>query len=417
MTLSPSRRVTAARGFAVAALCCVPVSTALTNVACALFALALLSSPEFWRKLPLVLRHSAALAALLMLAGLAISVTYSTAGMHEAWSWIGKYYKLLLLPLAIVAFADSEWDDVVRWSLFVTLVVTLILSTTNYFGLTSIGPAYIPTNPEARAWVFKNRIAAGLLGTLLFYQAGDFSLTARTWRSRIAFVAIALLSFANVLVMLQGRTGQVIAVSLALVIAARFAWQTRDGSMVRPVLVGSAFLAAVAVLVVVACTVQGSRIESVVREVKAYRHSDAITSAGVRLEWSRKSLELLRSRPLTGYGAGGLGAEFAKMTQGKTGAESAMTLNPHNEYLLMGAELGVPGILLFVNLLVQIARYGIRLEPRSRQLLLAWLATFAMGSFANSLLIDFTEGHLFVLLSGILLGCGYRTISRGKSPQ
>jgi O-antigen ligase len=47
-----SHRLTASRIFAVVALCLVPVSTALTNVACGLFVVALLSAPEFWRNLP-----------------------------------------------------------------------------------------------------------------------------------------------------------------------------------------------------------------------------------------------------------------------------------------------------------------------------------------------------------------------------
>ncbi len=356
-----------------------------------------------------MLRHGAVWSALLLLAALTVSVSYSSVGTHEAWSWVGKYHKLLLLPLAVIAFDESSWDEIARWSLFITLCAVLVLSTTNYLGITSIGPAHSASQP---GWVFKNRIAAGLLGALLFYQAADFALAARTTRSRIVFAVIALLSLANVLVMLQGRTGQVIVILFALVIAARFAWQTRGGSRVRPILYGSALLAAVAVLVVVACTVQGSRVQEVVSEIQAYRHSDAKTSTGLRLEWYRKSVELVRARPLTGYGVGGLGAQFAEMTKGEKGAEGAMTLNPHNEYLLMAVQLGLPGVLLLVNLLVQVGRYGMRLEARSRHLLLAWLATFAIGSAANSLLIDFTEGHLFVLLSGILLGCGYRTTAR-----
>jgi O-antigen ligase len=413
---APSHRLTAARTFAVAALCCTPISTALTNIACGLFALALLSAPEFWRKLPSMLRHGAVWSALLLLATLAASVSYSSAGTHEAWSWLGKYHKLLLLPLAVIAFSDSEWDSTARWALFIVLSVILVLSTTNYLGITSIGPAHVASDPiTTRAWVFKNRIAAGMLGALLFYQAADLALAASTRRLRIVFAAVALLSLANVLIMLQGRTGQAISLLFALVIAARVAWHKRGGSIVRPVLYGLAMLAAAVVLVVVACTVRGSRIEEVVSEVQAYRHHDAVTSTGLRLEWYRKSLELVSARPLTGYGIGGLGEEFVKLTQGATGAEGTMTQNPHNEYLLMAVQLGIPGVLLFVNLLVQVGRYGMRLEPRSRHLLLAWLATFAIGSLANSLLIDFTEGHIFVLLSGILLGCGYRNGSREAS--
>jgi O-antigen ligase len=412
----PSYRLTAARTFAVAALCCVPISTALTNITCGLFALSLLSTPEFWRKLPAMLRHGAVWSALLLLAALAASVSYSSAGTHEAWSWFGKYYKLLLLPFAVIAFTDSraDWDVIARWGLFVTLCVVLLLSTTNYFGITSLGPAHVSSDPSTRAWVFKNRIAAGLIGALLFYQAADFALAARSWRSRIVFAAIALLSLINVLVMLQGRTGQAIAVLFMLTVAARLAWQMRGGSPWRLILSGCALLAAIAVLVTVAFTARGSRIGEVANEVQAYRQSDATTSAGLRLEWYRKSVDLIRARPLTGYGVGGLGAEFAQLTKGETGAEGAMTLNPHNEYLLMAVQLGLPGIVLLVNLIVQVARYGVRLEPRSRHLLLAWLATFAIGSLANSLLLDFTEGHLFALLSGILLGCGYRSAGAAR---
>lgn len=408
----PSTRLTAARAFAVAALCCVPISTALTNVACSLFAAALLSAPEFRRRLPTMWRHGAALAALLVLSALAASTAYSTAGTHEAWAWMGKYLKLLIVPFAIVAFEDSEWNDIVRWSLFVTLTIILLLSSTNYLNLTSIGPSYVASDPTAHALVFRNRIANGLFGALLFYQAADFALTTASNGKRAAFTLIALLSLANVLIMLQGRTGQIIVILLALVVAARIAWGTRGKLRPHALLYAFATLAAASALVVVACSMHGSRIEQVASEIQAYRHHDTATSAGLRLEWYRKSLELFRARPFTGYGAGGLGAEFEKLTRGETGAEGVMTLNPHNEYLLMAVQLGIPGVLLFLNLLVQIGRYGARLEPRMRHLVLAWLGAFALGSLANSLLIDFAEGHMFVLLSGIVLGCGYRGKTR-----
>jgi O-antigen ligase len=392
----------------VAALCCVPISTALTNIACGLFALALVSSPEFWRKLPSVLRHRAALATLLLLTALAASTVYSTAGLSEAWSWMGKYLKLLLLPFAIVAFEDSEWDGIVRWSLFATLCVILLLSTTNYLGLTSIGPSYIPSDPEGRALVFRNRIANGLFGALLFYQAADCSLAATRVRTRVAFAVIALLSLANVLIMLQGRTGQIIALLFALVVMARAACRMRHALRLHTLAYSLALGAAAIALIFAAFTMHGSRLDQVAAEAKAYRQSDAVTSTGLRLEWSHKCLELIGARPFTGYGAGGLEAEFAKMTKGQTGAEGVMTSNPHNEYLLMGVQLGVPGLLLFFNLLFQIARYGMRLAPRSRHVLLGWLTVLVVGSLANSLLIDFAEGHLSMLLCGMLLGCGYR---------
>ncbi|KVE39225.1 O-antigen ligase family protein [Burkholderia sp. TSV86] len=416
MKLAPhdaSWRLTAARVCAVAALCSVPLSTALTNIMCALFVLTLVSSPEFWRRLPSLPRHRSALAALLLFAALTASVAYSVAPQQEAWSWVGKYVKLLALPLAVIAFKDSGWQKIACWSLFVTLITVTVLSTTNYLGLTAIGPAHIAGEPLSRAWVFKNHIAAGMLGALLFYQAADFALAAGSRRARAIFAAIALLTLVNVLVMLQGRTGQIVAILFVFAIAARYALQHRDALRPRPLLLGIGIAAAAAAAIVVACTVPGERMMKVVSEVREYRESNAVTSTGLRVEWYRKSLELIEARPVIGYGAGGLGTEFEKLTAGKTGAQGELTHNPHNEYLLMAVQLGVIGTALFVYLLARIGRDAATLEPRSRHLLLAWLFAFALGCLANSMLLDFTEGHLLTLLAGILLGCGWRDQAAG----
>ncbi|WP_175688538.1 O-antigen ligase family protein [Burkholderia anthina] len=403
-----TRRLTAARTFAVIALCMVPVSTALTNVFCALFAVALVISPEFWRNLRTFVTEPVSLAALLILAALAASVAYTVAPHPKAWNWVAKYDKLLLVPFAVLAFRHSNWAPVVRRCWFGTLCVILLLSTTNYLGLTAIGPAHATELPLSRAWVFKNHIAAGMFGALLFYQAADLALAARTTLSRAAYAGVAAWSLINVFVMLQGRTGQVIALLLILVVAVRFVLLLRRQSALRAGLAAGALLLAGAALVAAACTEHNGRLVKVVSEVQQYRQTDAATSTGLRLEWYKKGLELYRARPVLGYGAGGLEFEFHKLTAGKTAAEGQLTSNPHNEYMLMAVQLGTLGVLLFVNLIVQIARGSRMLDPRSRHLLLGWLAIFAIGSLANSLLLDFAEGHLLVLLAGILLGCGER---------
>ncbi|WP_070107815.1 O-antigen ligase family protein [Burkholderia plantarii] len=406
-----SRRLTTARALAVAALCMVPVSTALTNVFCALFAVTALSAPEFWRGLPKLLRQPAALAALLLLAALIASIAYSVAPPRAAWEWVLKYDKLLILPFAIHVFRDAtpNWRAITRWSLFSTLVLILLLSTTNYLGLTAIGPAHRIELPLSRAWVFKNHIAAGMFGALLFYQAADMMLTARATRARLGFGAIAALSLVDVFVMLQGRTGQVIALLLMAVIGLRIFVVARRRSPLLAALTTVLFITVAAAVVGVLATMHGGRLMQVATEVHQYEQSDAVTSSGLRLAWYQRAIELYEARPLIGYGAGGLGVEFQKLSAGKTLADAKLTENPHNEYLLMAVQLGTLGLVLFVNLLVRVWAGSRTLDARSRHLLLAWLTIFAIGSLANSLLLDFAEGHMLVLLAGILIGCGWRT--------
>lgn len=412
-----SRRLIAARSLALAALCMVPVSTALTNVFSGLFVLALVTTPEFWRNVRSLVAHPPSLAALLIFVALAASVVYTVAPHDQAWGWVGKYNKLLLLPLAVIAFRRSGWAPIVRTSLFATLCVILLLSTTNYLGLTSIGPAHGSDLPLSRAWVFKNHIAAGMFGALLFYQAADLALATQSMRARASYAGVAALALVNVFVMMQGRTGQLVALLLMLVIAVRIALALRKTSMLTATLTATVLIAGGAALLLAVCTMPGSRLMNVESEVRAHQQTDAATSAGLRLDWYKKALKLYAARPVIGYGAGGLETEFMKVS----GTE--LTSNPHNEYLLMAVQLGTVGVLLFLNLIVQIARASRTLDPRSRHLLLAWLTIFVIGSLANSLLLDFAEGHLLVLLAGILLGCGAgiessrapREVSRGNA--
>src|SRR5260363_353019 len=85
--------------------------------------------------------------------------------------------------------------------------------------------------------------------------------------------------------------------------------------------------------------------------------------------------------------------EFEKMNAGNEGARGAITANPHNQYLLMAAELGLLGLGLLICLLIQIARAAARLAAPARHLLGCWLFIFAAGCLANSLLLDFSEGY------------------------
>lgn len=272
----PSRRLALARVLAILAMCMMPVSTALTNVFCTLFALG----------------------ALLLLAALAASVAWLVAPAHDGWQWVAKYDKLLLLPFAVLAFRDAapNWAAIARWSLFATLVAVLLLATSNFLGLSRIGPLYHAGLPTSRAWVFKNHIAAGMFGALLFYQAADLMLAARGTRARIVLGAIAALTLAYVYVMLQGRTGQVIGLLLIAVIAWRVLGRLRRRSPKLAAAAAVLFALTALAGAGLVLTRHDSRLMQVAGEVQAYRQSDAATSSGLRLAWYQRALGLYAAR-------------------------------------------------------------------------------------------------------------------------
>jgi O-antigen ligase len=165
-------------------------------------------------------------------------------------------------------------------------------------------------------------------------------------------------------------------------------------------------------LVYAALHSHGSRLAETNDEISAYETSNKNTSMGVRIVFYRRSLELLAERPIIGHGVGTVQDEFDAYARNHTGAAAATAGNPHNEFLLMGIQLGVVGIALFVFLLVQIGRTALELREPARTIVFAYLFAFTIGCFANSLLLNFTEGNLFIFLIGIFLSCRRGTPSQ-----
>jgi O-antigen ligase len=397
-----------ARTFALVALCAVPLSTAGVNIAATAFAVCALLSPEVWRNWRAIFTDRVSVAALLLAAALTLSLAWTSADRGHAFDFLMKYRKLIYLPLLMLTFRDcrtTAWTTVAKWALFGALTFALLLSCSNYFGWTSIGPWHSNTDPIRRAWVFKDHIAAGIMTALLFYLALNFAKHARSLAAKVALYVVALLSIVNVLLMMQGRTGQIIAILFIVIYVVTYFVSRRD---MKPWVRWGSGVVLVAIagsLVYAALHSHSSRLAETNDEISAYETSNKNTSMGVRIVFYRRSLELMAERPIIGHGVGTVKDEFDAFARNATGAAAATAGNPHNEFLLMGIQLGILGIALFVFFLVQIGRSALELREPARTIVLAYLFAFAIGCFANSLLLNFTEGNLFIFLVGIFLSC------------
>jgi O-antigen ligase len=91
------------------------------------------------------------------------------------------------------------------------------------------------------------------------------------------------------------------------------------------------------------------------------------------------------------------------MTAGHAGAQGILTANPHNEYLMMSVQLGAIGLAAFLWLLWQLWQTSLRTPSLEGVFSAGYVVAFAAACAANSLLLDFPEGHLLIFLAGILL--------------
>lgn len=410
VTGAESYQLLAAKWFAVLTLWLVPISTAGVNLgsaACAVFAL---TSPEVWRRARANwTRSHAAVVALLLFAALALSLAYTAAQTSEAVDFLMKYRKLLFIPLLLLVFADSgrtKWAAVATWGLFAALVLSMALTYTNYFGWTAVGPWH-GSDPITKPWVFKDHISGGLMMAFLVCQSWSLARAARNRGVQILLALVSLLAMINVLFVLQGRTGQVVAIAYVAIFLVMQAIQFRKHDS------ASRWIAGLGAVTIVLCVsmfmyAKDSRLAGTAQEITQFETQNKVTSMGLRYEYYRRSIELIAQRPIFGYGVGSVRTEFERLD--KPGVEGKVVLigNPHNEFLLMGVQLGLVGVALFTALLVTLARECARLAAPERGVAAGYLFAFALGCCANSLLLNFTEGNLLVFLVGILVAAAPR---------
>ncbi|MGH8348873.1 MAG: O-antigen ligase family protein, partial [Pseudomonas sp.] len=125
-------------------------------------------------------------------------------------------------------------------------------------------------------------------------------------------------------------------------------------------------------------------------------------SVGLRMEWYKNSLDIVREHPIFGAGTGGFPKAYAEKT---LGSGKLVPAHPHNEYLLIAVQLGLVGLALLFYLFYRQWRLASSLPLALEQnLARGLLLTIIFGCLFNSLLVDHTEGLLYAWLSGLLYG-------------
>jgi O-antigen ligase len=368
------------------------VSTALDNVLLVLLLLCWLAGGDWRERLARTRNNPVAVAALMLIGALALGVAWSPGPFAERLAYLKKYSDLLLIPILGTIFVDATTRRRGLLAFAAALAITLVLSYALAAGAPR--PPKFITGDAANPTVFKRHITQNLLmayGALLF---AALAWRAATPLARRAWGALAALAAFNVLFLVQGRTGYVVLAALAILLL--FRWLRWRGVLAAVVL-----LAATAAAAYSFSKSFHGRVDLAVAGISQW-HPDVANNdpVGVRLEFYRNTLSIIRDHPLLGVGTGGFVQAYAEHVQG-----SAMgaTTNPHNQYLLITAQLGIVGLGLLLWLFAQQCRYAARLQPDSYQLLAyALVLSIIVGSFFNSLLIDHSESLFYCWLSGLL---------------
>ncbi len=377
------------------AVCGMAISMTVSRALFNLFALAMLVAwilSGRYRQLPSEAKKSPLVLVCLLLYGwIFIGATYSIAPSSLAWDQVASYSKLLLIPL-MMSFITTPHRIKALW---IGVAMGLMLLQLSYLADVWID---IPGSLSVRTGtigVFNNHIVEGLsLSTWALCMTAMTAMLLKQRRS-LAFLTALLASVAiySVLFVNPGRGAQLMLVAgmvtlVFLLVPKNVRW---IGTAAAILIMGS---------VAFQSKMLKDRFELAVNEAQT---ADTVkqTSVGLRINAWRAGLDLWRESPLIGHGAGSYKhLMYTQKSEMVGGCEdNPVCLQPHSQYVLLLAEQGAIGLLLFLALLGSMVWHATQSSHLAVKLSAAFACAFAVHSAFDSGLRMGTQMFVFMVMA------------------
>jgi hypothetical protein len=297
-------------------------STALAIILSALIGSIWLLSTRFIELPGTLNRNPVAASAMLLFFWFILGASYTSATSGEAFSMVMKYRELLFIPIFISILTTEHYRDWAWKAFFIASILALFVSYLMHFGILDL-------NKQGDS-SFKNRIAHSVfISFFAFYclhKAYDSLL------NRKLYLALFVLSLYNLFFVVPGRTGQLIVIALILLFSIQ-----RFGNKQRLLIILAIGLSLTLYL---NFSDKSSRISEGIANTRAYLQpvpEQTESSMGLRYGWWKSSLKLMSEKPLLGHGTGSYSKEYQRLVPD----ELLASRNPHNEFLMIGVQLGL----------------------------------------------------------------------------
>ena len=390
---------------AIAAAASLPWSTSATSVFVTIWLLSRPATLRFRDFIATLFKPYGAVPFLLLLFA-CLSMLWSDATIHDRFQALRPLVKLLAIPALISQFQEETKTGY-------RLINGYLISCSLLLGLALLSWCF----PEV---VSPLRLkAAGLPVRDYIAQGGEFTLCAfgllyyLIWNpdrpTRVTLIAatgLASLFLLSAVFIDTSRTALITIFVLTVYTAIRLlGWMkgVAAGFLVSTLVILAALLIS---------TSFQARILDIPRDLRQYVNTDVPTSGGLRLEYWRKSLEIIREAPIVGHGVGTTRSTFEEKSTGSKGLSSIVTDDPHSQILAIAITCGILGIaLLFWMWLAHFELFAAAaVTPLLGSLVVMQNVT---GSFFNSHLYGFTQGWTYVFGVGAIGGMVLRAKNRG----
>jgi O-antigen ligase len=319
---------------------------------------------------------------------------WSGASWAERLHAVGQTSKLLMLPVLLYHFERSARGLQVMIAFLVSCVLLMLMSF-----IVAFDPRLALKSGAEYGVPVKNYIDQShefaLCAVALAYPAVNLWRANRTWLAAL-LIAISLCLVANMLFVVVSRTALVtMPIMLAVFALLHLKW--------RSILIIVCATAVAAGLAWATSPKLRWTVETFGRDYRLYKEQNIPTSAGLRLEFYRKSLRFISEAPVFGHGTGSIRGLFVEAAVDQRGAAAEVIANPHNQTLNVAIQWGAIGVVvLYVMWLVHLLLF--RGDGLAAWIGLMVVVQNVFTSLFNSHIFDFNEGWIYVLGVGIAGG-------------
>lgn len=377
----------------------IPVSTAATSTLMVVIILLFALSGNYREKFHTVVANPMSFPIALFCAATALGCAYGLGSANDKLHYLGKYLSLLAVPLLLPLFGRREVRVWALVAFVAAMMVTLALSFSIRFDWL---PAPVKAAIDARdqtMWgpgnpvVFKLHITHSFLMAIAAFLLVIGARHAASVRIGRICLVLAFLAACNVLLMVKSRTGFVV-----LALLAAYLLFTRFGR--KGIVLAALGLAVAGTVAYQSSTVFHQRIQETAAEASAWQEGKGDeTAIGLRLDYYANTLAIIAEHPWFGVGTGGFEAAYGERIRN---TQMLPSKNPHNQYLLTLAQLGVFGLAALLFLYGSYWRQAAGLSAPFGEIARGVLLAIVVGNLFNSFMLDFTERMFFAWVGGLL---------------
>lgn len=313
---------------------------------------------------------------------MAIGTTYSSVEFNIALASLSKYLKLLLL----VVLCDFLATESARQRMLNALVIASMISLVGSY-LFKFDIIY-STRPE---YFFKDRVDHSLF--MAFFSFYCCHQILDNQKHKLLYILLVIACIHNLFFICTARIGQI----LLLMLMVLFSLQRLNKKHALLVLMSCLFFAAL----FLGYSEKNNRFYHGFNQISLYaadKTNIADISMHLRITYWQHALTIIEQKPWFGHGTGSFVHEYQKIAKANEALKGG---TPHNEFLMIAAQSGLPGLLLLLAFLILQYRCAKILLPKYRYFAQGVLLTTVVASLLNPSFISHVKGYWLICLIAI----------------